>query len=260
MIKKSYYAVLITIILIFFISACDINRDVDKNTIKYYEYHNDKGIGFFYPDQMEKLSGIAKIYGLAYTGEGWDEEDKGVGKVIVNFGDKKEMLARTYVKDRYWIRTFDTSEFKDGPLKIKVTAYDKSGNLIGTATNIVVIDNSNSNVLRKIYISPYGKPQNKGSIDSPWDINTGINNLRPGDVLFLREGVYKENIVLQTSGTSEHPITIMNFPGEKVELKEANIRIGLGVEHLNILGIDQGGLRQLASGVELGDSVKYIQF
>lgn len=226
----------------------------------YTDYRNDRGIGFFYPENGATLSGIAKVYGLAYTGEGWDETDKGVGSVVVDFGGKKQMDARTYVKDRYWIRTFDTAEFMDGPLTVTATAYDRKGALIGSAACTVTIDNSDSPVQRRLYAAPDGKSGNAGTEDSPWDLATGIDSMRPGDVLFLKGGVYTDGIVVQKSGTKGRPLTIMNVPGEKAELKGAGIQIGYKKEYIDIMGIDQSGLRTTASGAELAGGVKYIQF
>jgi hypothetical protein len=113
-----------------------------RSFIMMHEYGNEKGIGFFSPDNGAVLYGITKLYGLAYINEGWLEVSKGVGKVIVKFGDRKVMTARTYVKNRYWIRTFDTTEFENGPLDIEIIAYDMKNNIIGSLINTFIIDNS----------------------------------------------------------------------------------------------------------------------
>ena len=240
--------------------SCQSGRDKDF-TIELQHYGNDKGIGFFYPATQDvTLSGITPIYGLAYTDEGWLEEDKGVGKVTVEFGNKVMMDARTYVKDRYWVRTLDTSAFKNGPLTIKVTAYDKQGGLIGVATNRVMIDNKASAVEHRYFAAPEGKPDNKGTMDSPWDAQTGINRMAPGDVLFLRGGEYNTDLEIDHSGTAGKPLTIMNYPGESVELKGAGIDVAYRVEYVTVMGIDQSGLRSEDYGVDLAGGVKHIEF
>ncbi|MFC5471167.1 hypothetical protein ACFPPD_20990 [Cohnella suwonensis] len=236
------------------------NKKVEEIPVVLHDYHNDKGIGFFYPERDATLSGIARIYGLAYTGEGWLEEDKGVGKVVIQFGDQLELEARTYVKDRYWIRTFDTAAFKNGPLSIKATAYDKEGNLIGSVVNRVIIDNDNSSADNRYFVSPEGNAGNEGTKASPWDLTTGIDKIAPGDILFLLAGEYDTPIVVDKSGTKDKPITIMNYPGDKVELKRAGIDIGYETEYVTVMGIDQSGLRSEDYGVELAERVKYIQF
>ncbi|MFD0670077.1 hypothetical protein [Cohnella sp. GCM10027633] len=228
--------------------------------VKLDEYANDRGIGFFYPPQDAVMSGIAQVHGLAYTGEGWLEEDRGVGKVVVRFGEELELEARTYVKNRYWIRTFDTSAFEDGPLAITVTAYDLTGALIGTAVNRVTIDNGKSNVGNRYYASPDGLADGDGSKAKPWDTTTATGKLVPGDVLFLLGGQYGEPIVVDRSGAAGKPITIMNVPGEVVELKGAGIDIAYETEHVTIMGIDQSSLRGEDYGVELAARVKHIAF
>src|SRR5690606_39000654 len=132
-----------------------------------------------------------------------------------------QMEARTYVKDRYWIRTFDTTVFKNGPLHILVTAYDKEGNQGGSVTNRVMIDNGKSAGRARYYVSPDGKSNNKGTEKSPWDLTTGISAIAPNDILFMLEGEYTTPIVLDKSGTEGKPLTIMNYPGHQVALKGA---------------------------------------
>lgn len=222
------------------------------------DYRNTMGIGFMYPENETSVCGIAKVFGLAYAGEGWLEDEKGVGKVVVSFGGM-ETPARLYVKNKYWIRTFDTTEFADGPLDVSATAYDRNGSLIGTVCITLMVGNKKATVGRKRYASPDGKPGNEGSLSSPFDLRTALKNVAPGDVLFIRGGVYSENIVLGISGEEGRPITIVNYRGEKVELKGAGIDIADGLEYVNLMGIDQSGLRFGDSGLEMGDWVRYLQ-
>lgn len=252
---------LVGVIYIVWNRGYEANPDsLESSDLKYSDFSNDRGVGFFYPAENAVVSGISKIYGLAYTGEGWLEEDKGIAKVEVDFGGQQRMEARLYVKNRYWIRTFDTAAFKNGPLLIKVTAYDKDGNIVRSAASTVIVDNSKSVVQSRLYAAPDGKADNKGTMDEPWDLQTGVKKMNPGDVLFLKGGVYKQDLIIGKSGTADLPITIMNVPGEKVELEGKSISIGYEREHIRIMGIDQHGLRQNGNGAELADGVKYIEF
>lgn len=223
-------------------------------------YGNVKGIGFFYPEENAVLSGIAKVYGLAYTNDGWLEEDKGVGRVMVQLGDRPAVPARTYVKNKYWVKTFDTGDFSDGPLEVQVTAYDMDGRLIGTAANTVIIDSSRSPVRRRLFASPDGKPENNGTLNSPWDMDTCLNRVEPGDIIYLLGGEYHDKWVVSRSGQKGLPITITNYRGQRVRLLGAGIAVLPDVEYVDIMGIDQSGLRFGASGVELGESVSHLQF
>ena len=41
-----------------------------------------------------------------------------------------------------------------------------------------------------------------------------VKQLKPGDTLYLRQGIYYESVYLTQSGTPEAPITISAYPGE----------------------------------------------
>lgn len=231
-----------------------------KGTTLIQDYRNDSGIGFMYPRNDAVLCGICKVYGLAYAGEGWLEDERGIERVIVSLGGSKELPARLYVKNRYWIRTFDSTDLPDGPLEITVAAYDRQGVLIGTVSDRFTIDNSHTALGRRLYAANNGEPCNDGSISSPFDLKTGLNRVAAGDVLFIRGGVYSDNIILSNCGEETKPITILNYNGEKVELKGAGIDVADGLEYVNLMGIDQSGLRFGDSGLEMGDGVRHLQF
>jgi hypothetical protein len=67
------------------------------------------------------------------------------------------------------------------------------------------------------YVSPGGNDQNSGSLESPWQsIGHALGELRPGDVLHLRGGVYYESgIEIALQGVATAPITIQAYPGER---------------------------------------------
>lgn len=66
------------------------------------------------------------------------------------------------------------------------------------------------------YVEPVqGDDKNDGSIDKPWkSIQHGVRQLKPGDTLYLRGGVYHETVYLVRSGTAEEPIVIAAYPNE----------------------------------------------
>lgn len=60
-----------------------------------------------------------------------------------------------------------------------------------------------------------GSDSNPGTIDEPWlTIEYGLNQVAPGDVLFVREGSYHEEVYTRINGTEIAPITIRGYPGE----------------------------------------------
>jgi hypothetical protein len=67
------------------------------------------------------------------------------------------------------------------------------------------------------YVAPDGDDANDGnSTSTPWmTLRHAIDQLRAGDVLFVRGGTYRESgIDVAVAGTAGAPITIRNFPGE----------------------------------------------
>lgn len=60
-----------------------------------------------------------------------------------------------------------------------------------------------------------GDDANDGSQAKPWKtMQHGVRQLKPGDTLYLREGIYYERVYLTRSGTAESPIVITAYPGE----------------------------------------------
>lgn len=56
-----------------------------------------------------------------------------------------------------------------------------------------------------------------GSLENPWKtIQKAANHLLPGDVCYIREGVYRETITPASSGTEQGTIRYQNYNGETV--------------------------------------------
>ncbi len=67
-----------------------------------------------------------------------------------------------------------------------------------------------------LYVDPKsGDDTNVGRREAPWrTLSHAAGQLKPGDVLYLRGGVYYEHVAIEARGTSDNPITIRSFPGE----------------------------------------------
>jgi len=64
-----------------------------------------------------------------------------------------------------------------------------------------------------------GQDSAAGSEKTPWrTINHALKQLSAGDTLYLRGGIYREQIYCGVAGKSEAPITIRAYPGERVIL------------------------------------------
>ena len=60
-----------------------------------------------------------------------------------------------------------------------------------------------------------GNDASDGSLASPWrTLAHSLKQLKPGDTLYLRGGVYHEHVVMPRSGEPGKPITIRSYPNE----------------------------------------------
>jgi hypothetical protein len=69
------------------------------------------------------------------------------------------------------------------------------------------------------YVSTTGADGNSGTIDSPFaTIQKAVDVAAPGDVIYVREGVYKptRRILINKSGTPDARISLFGYPGETV--------------------------------------------
>jgi len=66
------------------------------------------------------------------------------------------------------------------------------------------------------YVDPVrGADSQDGSRQKPWKtLGHALRQLRPGDTLYLRGGVYWERVTAAPQGTPEAPITVCSYPGE----------------------------------------------
>lgn len=63
----------------------------------------------------------------------------------------------------------------------------------------------------------HGNDGASGSRDQPWKtLQYAVNQLSPGQTLYVREGTYYEHVTVSARGSAERPITIRSAPGELV--------------------------------------------
>ena len=69
---------------------------------------------------------------------------------------------------------------------------------------------------RGFYVDPkLGKDSNEGTNAAPWKtVQHAVDHISAGDVVYLREGIYYENVIVKFAGSREKPITLRSFPGE----------------------------------------------
>ena len=71
---------------------------------------------------------------------------------------------------------------------------------------------------RGLFVDPkVGSDENRGTQESPWrTIAYAVRQIKAGDVLYLRGGIYFEHVTVNVKGTREKPIVIRSFPNELV--------------------------------------------
>jgi len=74
------------------------------------------------------------------------------------------------------------------------------------------------------YAAPGGSSSGSGSISSPWDLQTALNQTvaGPGDTIWLRGGVYHGTYTSYLNGTSSAPIVVRQYPGERATIDGGN--------------------------------------
>lgn len=77
---------------------------------------------------------------------------------------------------------------------------------------------------RKYHVSPSGSDSNPGTESRPWaTISRGVAALRPGDMLVVHGGTYREVVRINVSGTPDSPIQIVAAGGEEVILNQSGL-------------------------------------
>ena len=66
------------------------------------------------------------------------------------------------------------------------------------------------------YVATTGDDSNAGTIEAPWrTIQKAADTLEPGEMVFVRGGLYKESVKIQKSGSKDGHILYKAFPGEQ---------------------------------------------
>ena len=103
------------------------------------------------------------------------------------------------------------------------------------------------------YVSTTGNDANPGTLSAPWrTINHAAQLARPGALIYVRGGVYSEQVNLYQSGTSTASIQFLAYPGETPVVDAANLSMPTWSALFSI-----SGSYVRASGFEVRNS-KYI--
>jgi len=91
--------------------------------------------------------------------------------------------------------------------------------------------------LEGFFVSPNGSDTNDGSLTKPWrTIGKAASLVTAGDVVYIKEGVYKEFVKIRASGTELEPIKFLPYPGDHPVIHGINKDPGGNVALLEIYG------------------------
>lgn len=91
-----------------------------------------------------------------------------------------------------------------------------------------------------LYVSPSGNDSNSGrSASSPLrTVTKAASMVRPGDVVYLRGGVYPLEVKFKTSGTASNKIVWASYPGEWAIFDGSGRRKGVDMDRIWVDGAD----------------------
>jgi hypothetical protein len=73
-------------------------------------------------------------------------------------------------------------------------------------------------------------------------VQRALDSLEPGETVYVRAGVYRENLSLTRSGTHTQTATVRSYPGERVVLRPAEedpsypLKIKTGAAYVRVQG------------------------
>ena len=129
--------------------------------------------------------------------------------------------------------------------------------LLSIAAGIVTPDGQTEAMLRPqgtiYYVAPSGDDDNSGDLAHPWrTIQKAANTLTAGDTVYIRTGIYSEQVAPQNSGSAGQPITYAAYPGETATIDGSSITLQDDLAGLfNVAGksyIVVSGLRIINAG------------
>lgn len=134
---------------------------------------------------------------------------------------------------------WDTTIVGDGYHTIKVKVVDNS-NHIGESYVDVFVDNITESTY---YVKPAARGGNDGNLGTSWaqawaTIQHAVNNTGPGDVIFVSNGIYSENLNITSGGSNGLYKSILAYDGQpKIDGREAGICVTFdNVKYVKIKG------------------------
>ncbi len=132
--------------------------------------------------------------------------------------------------------TFATTVAEDAPIKQIQSVSSQSNSIAPPADYYVATSGDDSGI-------------NDGSEEEPFATLTKASQVvQPGDLVYIRAGLYSIDVQLTQSGTSTNPITYQSYPGELAIFDGASIPAGTNVQ------IDMSASHNILRDIEVRNS------
>ncbi|MFC4596614.1 right-handed parallel beta-helix repeat-containing protein [Cohnella hongkongensis] len=107
------------------------------------------------------------------------------------------------------------------------------------------------------YVAPWGSDAHEGTEAAPWKtIQHAADRLRPGEAVFVRGGIYQENITIKSFSDSGDYITFQAYPGETPVISGAESSSSSLVQFYGARNVIFDGFE--LTDFQVGDPKKYI--
>ncbi len=222
-------------------------RYVDNNDTDAIPYNNHgtlylpintlaKALGYYCEDIPDKAYALLRNDNYEYTivGGGASLSSNGVNPESVTYPAILYKDGQTWAAVRYFAELIGkTVEYKDGLVVIddKYTVENilNDSDMLAYATGIFDDFKVNKNKSNVYYVAQTENASdlNDGSADAPFKtLAKAASEAEAGDTVIIKEGVYRETLSPQNSGTASNPITFRAADGDKVVISANKELIG----------------------------------
>ncbi|HYC61483.1 MAG TPA: right-handed parallel beta-helix repeat-containing protein [Thermoanaerobaculia bacterium] len=115
-----------------------------------------------------------------------------------------------------------------------------------------------------LYVSLSGNNANAGTQAAPFrTLNWAGVKAQPGDVIYVRGGVYNETVNIMAKGTATAPITIQSYPGETAVYDgsglNANVLFSVNqTQYVNVSGFEVRNASNIAVSLWMTKNTKFL--
>jgi len=200
-------------------------------------------------DTIKAGSGNDRIYGgdgndtliggnkgndrAVYKGRFKQYDIQQIGEQEWTIEPRNSRLSKKLREGKDTLKGIESLEFNDQTYRLKyhspllVSKSSASSQLLYTAAkpefslqNSNLMVDTNSVTSRGLYVATNGDDTNPGTIEAPFKtIQHAVSAVRPGDIVNIRAGTYRETVTLDNiNGAENNPITFKNYNSENVIL------------------------------------------